>query len=448
MDQLTPRGLSRFPGFYHLPLVERLAELDRYVRLTSEEKYVLRREGLTSECADMMIENAVGVFGMPLGLGLNFLINGKNYVVPMAVEESSVVAAASNMARAVREHGELTAEADEPVMVGQIQTLGVDDPEAAVRAVREHRDALLSLANEQDRTLVDCGGGARDVSARVLDTAVGPMVIVELAVDVRDAMGANAVNTMAEALAPRIEDITGGQVSLRILTNLADRRLARARLRVEPSALTRSGADGAEVASAVVAAWAFADADPYRAATHNKGIMNGIDAVIVATGNDWRAVEAGCHAYAARDGRYRPLSRWSLGADGDLVGEIEVPLAVGMIGGATKVHPAAQIVLKVLGVKSSRELAGVIAAVGLVQNLAALRSLVTEGIQRGHMVLHARNVAVSAGAVGDLAIRVAGQMVREGLIRFDRARELLGHMVHRVQERKEELRDPRNRSDR
>jgi hydroxymethylglutaryl-CoA reductase len=435
------RGSSRFPGFYKLDVSGRLEALDRYVRLTAEEKYVLRREGLTVERADQMVENVIGQFALPLGVALNLRVNDRDYVVPMAVEESSVVAAASHVGKLVREHGEICAESSDPIMEGQIQVLDVSDPPEACRRVEEQAGRILALANEQDRVLVRHGGGGREVSARVLDTEAGPMVVVTLAVDVRDAMGANAVNTMAEAVAPVVEEITGGRVSLRILTNLADRRLARARLSVTPEVFSEKAWDGRSVARGIVEAWAFAAADPYRAATHNKGVMNGIDAVVVATGNDWRAIEAGCHAYAARSGRYAPLTRWRMDEAGRLCGEIETPMAVGIIGGATKVHPTARIVLKILGVASARELAEVIVSVGLVQNLAALRSLVTEGIQKGHMVLHARNVAVSAGAVGDMAVRVARQMIRESRINFDRATELLKHFRHEVQERAHDLRE-------
>jgi len=434
------RGSSRFPGFYKLDITERLETLDRYVPLSAEEKYILRHEGLTIERADQMVENVIGQFTLPLGVALNLRINKRDYVVPMAVEEASVVAAASHVAKLVREHGEIRTESTEPVMCGQIQLLDCEDAKAAAEAIENQADRILALANEQDRVLVEHDGGARELSARAIDTDAGPMVIVSLYVDVRDAMGANAVNTMAEAVAPLIEEIGGGRVSLRILTNLADRRLARARLSVLPQAFSGDEWDGTQVVRGIAEAWAFAAADPHRAATHNKGVMNGIDAVVLATGNDWRAVEAGCHAYAARNGRYEPLSRWWCDEKGSLCGELEAPMAVGLIGGATRVHPTARIALKILGVSSARELAEVTVAVGLVQNLAALRSLVTEGIQKGHMVLHARNVAISAGAVGDLAIRVAKQMVREGRIRFDRAAELAKHMVHEVQEKTQDLR--------
>ena len=441
MDKPRPRGSSRFPGLYKRSVSERTGALAEYAGLTAEDQFVLRREGLTADHADHMIENVIGVYGLPLGLAVNLQINGRDYVAPMAVEESSVVAAAGHLAKAVRKHGTLTAEADEPVMIGQIQTLDVPDRAHAVAEIERHREDLLTFANAQDRALAQHGGGARGIETEELDTPAGPMLIVRLLVDVRDAMGANAVNTMCEALAPRIEDLTGGRVSLRILSNLADRRLARARLRIAPEAFAEDPDEARRTAEDIVAAWAFADADPYRAATHNKGIMNGIDPIVIATGNDWRAVEAGCHAFACRDGRYRPLSRWSIDEEGMLAGELTAPMAVGVVGGATRGHPTARIVLKVLGVRSARELAEVIVSVGLVQNLAALRSLVTEGIQKGHMVLHARNVAVSAGAVGEMAVRVAGEMIREGRITFDRAREWTKRLLSSVRRTATDLRD-------
>jgi len=439
MTRKSAERSSRLPGFYKLTPTERADIVGEFANLTAEEKYALRHETLTLARADLMIENAVGIYGLPLGVAANFRINQRDYLIPMAVEETSVVAAVSHLAKLIREHGQLTTSSTEPIMCGQIQVVSVPDPEAACQRIQAQKARLLALANEQDPMLCQVGGGARELATRLLGTPRGEMLIVELYVDVRDAMGANAVNSMAEALAPFIEEITGGRVRLRIISNLADRRLARAQLEIAPAAFTEEGWDGEEVINGILDAYAFALADPYRAATHNKGIMNGIDAVVVATGNDWRAVEAGAHAYAARFGRYEPLTRWRRGEDGRLVGEIELPLAVGIAGGATKVHPTAQIALKILGVRSARELAEVAAAVGLVQNLAALRSLVCEGIQRGHMVLHARNIAISAGAVGDMIGQIAAQMVREGRIRFDRAREILVHMLRAAHEKAHEL---------
>lgn len=392
-----------------------------FADLTSEEVELLKKHGgLDLSVANRMIENVIGTFGLPLGIATNFLINGKDYLIPMVIEEPSVVAAASNAARMMREGGGILSMSTEPVMIGQVQVVGIKDIEGARFDVLKVKDEILKIANEKDPVLVSLGGGAKDLEVRVVNSPEGPMLIVHLLVDVRDAMGANAVNTMAEAVAPYISQITGGKVYLRIISNLADRRLVRAKAVVPKDAV-----GGEEVAKGIVYAWAFAAADPYRAATHNKGIMNGVDAVVIATGNDWRAVEAGAHAYAARNGRYEPLSRWELNEYGDLVGTLEMPLALGIVGGATKTNPLARICLKILRVKTASELAEVVGAVGLAQNLAALRALAAEGIQRGHMSLHAKNIAVMAGAVGDEVDRVAELMVKDGVIRLDKAIEIL-----------------------
>jgi len=367
-----------------------------------------------------MIENVIGVFPIPLGVAVNFLINGRDYLIPMAIEEPSVVAAASYGAKMAREGGGIFTSSTEPIMIGQIQSVGIKDPYRAKMSILEAKDEILKKANEQDPILVSLGGGAKDLRVKVIDTMVGPMVITELLVDCRDAMGANAVNTMAEAVAPLIERITKGRVYLRIISNLATMRLARAW-----AVIPKEAVGGEDVVDGIVNAYAFAAADPYRAATHNKGILNGVIAVVIATGNDHRAVEAGAHAYAAISGRYLPLSVWEKNEDGDLVGSLEMPIPVGIVGGATKVHPIAKIALKILGVKSARELSEIMAAVGLVQNLAALRALAHEGIQRGHMSLHARNIAIMAGATGDLIDIIAERMVEERKIRIDRAKELL-----------------------
>lgn len=373
-----------------------------------------------------MIENAIGVFGLPLGVALNFVVNGREVLIPMAIEEPSVIAGVSFMARLARASGGFTATSTEPQMIAQLQVLDLADPDEARRRVLDQRAAILAEMDSVDPVITGLGGGARDLDARILrETAVGPMLIVHLIYDTRDAMGANAVNTAAERVAPRIEGLTGGRVHLRILSNLADRRRATSRCRVPASALAFDDFTGERVRDGIVEAWAFAEADPYRAATHNKGIMNGVDAVVIATGNDWRAIEAGAHAFAARSGRYTALSRWSVGSDGALEGELEMPMAVGTVGGATGVHPAARAALELMGVHSARELAEIIVSVGLAQNLAALRALATEGIQRGHMALHARQVAIAAGAQGDLIERVAQHMVEDGVVRVDRARALL-----------------------
>ena len=419
---------SRFPGFYNLDIWERLDKLGDWYPLTTREKWILKNETLTAEKADVMIENVIGVFGLPLGVALNFRINDKDYVIPMAVEETSIVAACSYMAKHIRENGALTADASHAVMEGQIQLVHPHDPEQAVKDIAEAKERLILLANKQDRTLVGLGGGAKDLYVRKLETESGLMLIVHLAVDVVDAMGANAVNTMVETLGPVLGEIAKAEVVCQIISNLCDKSLVRAKMEINADCLRSKTFDGMTVADRIVKAYHFADADPYRAATHNKGIMNGIDAVLIATGNDWRAVEAGAHAYAARTGRYRSLSKYRI-EGGKLIGEIELPIAVGVVGGVTKLHTGVELLLRLMGMPSRRELAEVVATVGLVQNLAALRALATEGIQEGHMTLHARNVAYSAGAIGDMAIAVAEQMIREGRIRFDRAREIIKKMI-------------------
>ncbi len=412
---------SLISGFYKLTTKQRLALVKEFANLSEEECNLLQNTGsLPLEAADRMIENVVGAFPLPLGIGVNFLINNKDYLIPMAIEEPSVVAAASYAAKMVREGGGFHTSSTPPVMVGQIQAVDINDPGAAKLHVLEAKAEILKKANDQDPVLASVGGGAKDLDAKVISTAVGPMLITELHVDCRDAMGANAVNTMAEAVAPMIERITGGRVYLRIISNLATKRLAKASCTVPKEAL-----GGEEVVDGIVNASAFAVADPYRAATHNKGVMNGIIAVILATGNDHRAIEAGAHAYAAINGQYTSLSMWDKNENGDLEGKIELPMAVGLIGGAVRTHPIAKIALKILGVKTANEFAEVLAAVGLAQNLGALRALAHEGIQRGHMSLHARNIAVTAGAKEELIDLVAERMVKERKVRMDRAKELI-----------------------
>ncbi len=410
---------SRISGFYKMSMEERLNLVKEFAELTDEEAQFLREGHLSLELADRMIENVIGETELPLGIAVNFKINGKDYLIPMAIEEPSVVAAASHAAKLARPGGGFFTSSTEPIMIAQIQLTGLKDPHFAKMQILEHKEELIRIANEQDPVLVKVGGGCRDIKARVLDSNLGPMVIVHLHVDVRDAMGANAVNTMAEALAPYIEDITGGKVYLRILSNLAIYRLARAR------AVWKKDVIGEETVKGILWAYEFARVDPFRAATHNKGIMNGIDAVLIATSNDWRAVEAGAHAFAAMDGWYTSLTHYEEDSEGNLVGTIELPMAVGVIGGATSTHPKAKIARKILGVKTAKEFAEVLAAVGLAQNFAALRALATEGIQRGHMSLHARNIAVMAGAQGDEIDRLAELLVKEGKVRLDRAKELL-----------------------
>ncbi len=424
---------SRLSGFYKWPLEERVEEIARWADLTDADVATLR-DAMRGDLAraDQMIENVVGLHALPLGIAVNFVVNGRDVLIPMVIEEPSVVAGASFAAKLARADGGFRATTTAPEMIGQLQVLDVADPWAARFDLLAAREELLALANESDPLLVELGGGARDLEVRVLErTAAGPMLVLHLILDCRDAMGANAVNTACEALAPTIEQITGGRVLLRILSNLADRRLARARCTVPVEALGFGDFTGEQVAQGIFEAGAFAAADPYRAATHNKGIMNGIDAVVLATGNDWRAVEAGAHAYAARTGRYTSLSVWereSSEAKGALVGTLELPLALGVVGGATRVHPTAQVALKILGVESARELAEITVAVGLAQNLAALRALATEGIQRGHMRLHARQVAVAAGATGNEVAQVAAQMTDTGAVRSDRAEAILAEL--------------------
>jgi len=416
---------SRIPGFYNLSREERLARLAD--RLSPEELAALSGEaGLQASQAEHMIENVVGVHSLPLGIALNFIVNGREVLVPMAIEEPSVVAGASFMAKLARPGGGFIAQADPPLMIGQMQLLDLPDLPSARLVLLEQKERLLAEAAEIDPVLKRLGGGPRDLEVRLIsESPIGPFLALHLIYDVRDAMGANAVNTACERLAPLVERLTGGRVHLRILSNLADRRLVRARCTILLSELSFGEYSGVEVRDGILAAWAFAAADPYRAATHNKGIMNGVDAVVIATGNDWRAVEAGAHAYAARNGRYAPLSTWGRDATGNLVGSLEMPLAVGIVGGATRVHPTARAALRLMGVNTAGELAEIIASVGLAQNLAALRALATEGIQRGHMRLHARQVAIAAGAVGEQIERVAQQMVAENAVRIDRAQEIL-----------------------
>ncbi|MCK5150320.1 MAG: hydroxymethylglutaryl-CoA reductase, degradative [Candidatus Thorarchaeota archaeon] len=411
---------SRISGFYKLSREERVKKLAEVTGIPIEELGVLSDPGkVDMEILDNMVENVVGAMTLPLGIATNFRINSKDYLIPMALEEPSVVAAASNAARMARTFGGFSATDTGPVMIAQIQAINVPAPFEAKLRILEAKEEIIELANKQDPILVKFGGGAKDVRVRVIDTSEGPMVITELIVDTRDAMGANAVNTMCEALAPMIEKISKGKVLLRILSNLADKRLVRVRATFDKDLL-----GGEEVVDAIISAWAFAEADPYRCSTHNKGIMNGIDAVVIATGNDFRAIEAGAHSYAAVGG-YSSLTKYEKDTDGHLLGSIEIPMAVGLIGGATKVHPVARTSVRILGVETAVELGHVIASVGLAQNLAALRALGSEGIQKGHMALHARNVAATAGAKGDFIERVAEILVREKNVKVERAKEVL-----------------------
>ncbi len=417
---------SRLPGFYKLPIAERLKMVADWAGLDETEQAVLTGRGLQAGQANMMIENVLGTFELPLGIACNFLINGRDYIIPMAVEEPSVLAGVSYAAKLIRAGGGFQTEASDPVMIGQIQVLDVPDMDAAIAAIAANKQKLMDLANCCDRVIVDLGGGARDIVVRPFpDTPVGPMLIVHLQFDTRDAMGANAINTALESLAPHIAKLTGGRTNLRILSNLADQRLATARCTIPADQLAVPGIEGRAAAQLIAEANAFALVDPYRAATHNKGIMNGIDPVVIATGNDWRAIEAGAHTYAARNGHYAALTDWHIDENGDLFGAITLPMAVGMVGGATKVHPTARVAMKILGVKSAPELAQIIAAVGLAQNLAAIKALSTVGIQKGHMALHARQVAMAAGAANSNIQAIANQLVTEKNINVNRAKELL-----------------------
>lgn len=416
---------SRLPGFYKKDLHERLKIVAEWAGLTEEEVNVLKNLGnLPEKIADSMIENVIGGMTYPFAVAVNFKINGKDYLVPMVIEETSVVAAASNAAKMLR-HGEgIIAHAGPQEMIGQVHLVNVAAPYYKAMKIIEHKDEILDHARQQDTVLQKLGGGPRDLEVRVIDTRMGPVIAVHLIVDVLDAMGANTVNTMVESIAPILEKITSGEARLRIISNYATRRIVRAWARAAPEDI-----GGENIARKIVEASIIAEADPYRAVTHNKGIMNGIIAVALATAQDHRAIEAGVHAYASRSGAYKPLSTWELDEEGMLVGSLELPLQVGIVGGATKVHPIARIALKILGVKTAKELAEIMAAVGLAQNLAALRALVHEGIQKGHMRLHARNLAIMAGATGDLIDKIAERMISEGRIRFDYAKKLLEEYI-------------------
>jgi hydroxymethylglutaryl-CoA reductase len=417
---------SRIPAFYELTVDERRQKLAQALGLTSEEMTILSSpDALPFEVADTMVENAVGTFALPFGVALNFQINGRDHVIPMVVEEPSVIAAASYAALIARKGGGFATEADPGAMIGQIQLIKVPDPGAAVERLGAARARLLAAAEELTPGLCRRGAGPRDVEVRLVRTSWGEaMVVVHVLLDTGDAMGANAVNSLVESLAPMVEEIAGGTVCLKILSNLADRRLARAVVRVPVTALAKDGIPGEEVALRMLYAYEFAAADPYRATTHNKGIMNGIDAVAVATGNDWRSIEAAAHAYASRDGSYRSLTTWTI-EGGHLVGTIELPMAVSTVGPMVQSHARVRLALRLLGVTSARDLGGIMAAVGLASNMAAMRALATEGIQKGHMSLHARSVSHAAGARGEAAEELRRRLVEGGDVKIDRARALL-----------------------
>jgi hydroxymethylglutaryl-CoA reductase len=430
---------SKIEKFYEKSLKERLEVVKNFGELSNEEMQILEKFGaLDFETANRMIENVYSTFPLPLGIATNFEINGKQYLIPFALEEPSVVAAASNSAKL---SSGFTAKATEPIMIGQIQLVNVKDPKEVIKKILEKEKELLEKANAIDSTLVKFGGGAKKIEAREIETQRGKMVIMHLLVDVRDAMGANAVNTMCERISPEVEKITGCEARLRIISNLAIHRIVEAKAVWTKESLgndfaKKSGIKnpsqkdiekfGAETIEKILDAYEFAANDEFRACTHNKGIMNGVDAVVIATGNDFRAVEAGAHAYASRSGKYRPLTKYYKNKDGNLVGEIEMPIAVGLVGGATKTHPIAKINVKLLGVKTASELAEIIASVGLAQNFAAMKALATEGIQKGHMKLHAKNIAVIAGADKKQVDEVAATMIKEGNISVARAKEIIG----------------------
>ena len=420
-------NVSRLPDFYNLEVLKRHQVL--LAKSTLELKHIAAlsgNEGLNVENANHMIENVIGVYGLPIGIATNFIVNGREILVPMVIEESSVVAGASFAAKLARAGGGFQAKSTSPEMIGQIQVLDLEDVDVAYHDLLNNKQTVIDSVMDIDPVISDLGGGVKDIEVRVVhESPIGPFIIIHLIYDTRDAMGANAVNTAAEFLSPIIEEITGGRVHLRILSNLADRRLASANVTIPLEALGFANYNAEKVRDGIIEAWAFASVDPYRAATHNKGVMNGVDAVVIATGNDWRAIEAGAHAYAARSGSYTSLSKWYVDSNGSLCGEIEMPMAVGIVGGATRVHPSAQAALELLDVQSSSELAEIIVSVGLAQNLAALRALSTEGIQKGHMGLHARQVAIAAGAEGNDVNVIASKMVSENDVRIDRALELL-----------------------
>jgi hydroxymethylglutaryl-CoA reductase len=412
---------SRISGFYKKSVKERIRIIADKVNLTDEEINKLNSHGaLDIETADKMTENVIGTISYPLSIAMNFKVNGRDYLIPMAGEEPSVVAAASNMARLMRAGEGIVTSSTDPIMIGQIQILEIPDMVKAIEEIEKHESELLELADEQDPILKKFGGGAREIQNHVIETFVGPMLVVHLLVDCRDAMGANAVNTMCEAFAPRLEELTGGRPLLRIISNLADRRLARAECRVR-----KEDIGGMDAVEDIINAWAFADADPYRAATHNKGIMNGCIAVALALAQDHRAIEAGAHAYAAKTLKYRSLSRWKKDENGDLIGILEMPMAVGLVGGATRSHPIAQISRKILGVERATDLAEIMVAVGLAQNLGALRALTQEGIQEGHMKLHARNLLIMAGAPEDRMDEAVERLIKSQRIGYKKAQEIV-----------------------
>lgn len=415
---------SRLPGFYKASLNERRQRVADASGLSQQEIDHLQDTGnLDPELVEHMVENTIGTMNVPIGIATNFIIDQRETLVPMATEESSVIAAASNAARQCRSSGGIYTSTSGSLMIAQVQLVDVPNPAYARQQILEHREDIQHICDDSDPVLLSLGGGFKDMEVRLLETGAGPMVITHLIVDTQDAMGANAVNSMAEAVAPSISQWTQGQTYLRILTNLADRRLVRARATWQ---LEDMG--GETVRDGMLTAYELARADPYRAATHNKGIMNGVNAVALATGNDTRAIEAGAHAYAAQNGGYASLTRWEQDQDGNLTGVLEMPMAMGLVGGATKAHPTAGICLKIMQAQTAAQLGGIAAAVGLAQNFAALRALATTGVQQGHMALHARNIALMAGAKGADVDAVANELVTSGTVRTDAAEKILANL--------------------
>lgn len=420
---MTNAKNSQISKFYKKTLEERHAIISQWIQDSDD---ILSNAGLSLDQADHMVENVIQLYELPFGIATNFRINHRDYLVPMVVEEPSVIAAASNAAKMFRDGGGFVTSSSDPIMIGQMQILDVPDLVTAAERLKSHQDQLLERMNSIGGSIITRGGGGKGIETRILrNTAVGDMLILHILYDTRDAMGANAVNTAVELIAEDVAELTGGRVHLKILSNLADHRTARAEGVIPHSTLATDSLSGEEVVDAVLEAAVFAEVDPYRATTHNKGIMNGIDPVVIATGNDWRAVEAGAHAFAARSGSYTSMTHWRKTPEGDLHGSIELPMAVGIVGGATRVHPGAQLALRILGVNSARELAEIMVAVGLAQNFAAMRALSTEGIQRGHMRLHARQLAAAAGAEVALIPKIAAIMIQENTIRLERAKELV-----------------------
>ncbi len=411
---------SRITDFYNKSIEERREHIAEILGLSIEDIHILRNSELSEDISNILIENVIGSISLPLGIATNFIVNGKEHLVPMVIEESSVVAAASHGAKIARKKGGFTSEYTGSYVIGQIQILGISDFDIAKKVIKENHSLLLEIANSTNQILLDLGGGAKDIELRQVGGQLGDYLLLHLIVDTKDAMGANAVNTMLEKLQPKIEELTNGKVLLRIVSNYALKRMVKVKAVFDKEEL-----GGEDVVNRILIANDLAQNDKFRAVTHNKGIMNGIIAVLLATGNDTRAVEAGIHAYAARDGRYSALTEYEKNSDGDLVGYLEIPLSIGILGGAINVNPSYKLALKILNIKDVEVFTNIVGAIGLAQNLAALRALVSEGIQKGHMRLHARNIAMTVGAKGDEIKKIANQLLSEENISHDRAKEIL-----------------------